>query len=111
VQRLIAVLIGLPLAIIAVALAVANRKAVLFSFDPFSPDAPAYSITVPLFAIVFAAVILGVIMGSTVTWLRHARFRREAKAARKAEAKARRAEVETRPATAAAPFALPRPRN
>ncbi|QRG08361.1 DUF1049 domain-containing protein [Xanthobacter dioxanivorans] len=81
--RLASILIGLPLSILAVALAVANRKAVTLSLDPFSPDAPALAVTLPLFAVVFGALILGVVAGGTVTWLRQGRFRREARRARR----------------------------
>lgn len=82
-SRLLAILIGLPLSILAVALAVANRKPVTLSLDPFSPDAPALSVTLPLFAIVFAALIVGVAAGGLVTWLRQGRFRKEARRARR----------------------------
>lgn len=82
-SRFLSILIGLPLSILAVALAVANRRPVTLSLDPFSPDAPALSVTLPLFAIIFAAVIVGVIAGGIVTWARQGRYRREARAARR----------------------------
>jgi uncharacterized integral membrane protein len=62
-------IILLPIAIIVVLLAVANRHPVLLSFDPFSGDAPELSLTVPLFALVFAAVMLGVVIGGVGAWL------------------------------------------
>ncbi|MDI4658279.1 lipopolysaccharide assembly protein LapA domain-containing protein [Xanthobacter autotrophicus] len=81
--RILSLLIGLPLSIVAVALAVANRKSVTLSLDPFSPDAPALSVTLPLFALVFAALILGVLAGGIVVWARQGRFRRAAREARR----------------------------
>jgi uncharacterized integral membrane protein len=70
-------IILLPIAIIVVLLAVANRHAVLVSFDPFSSDVPEISLTVPLFAIVFAAVMLGVVIGGIGAWLAQSEKRRE----------------------------------
>jgi uncharacterized membrane protein YciS (DUF1049 family) len=69
-------IILLPIAIIVVLLAVANRHPVLVSFDPFSGEAPEFSLTLPLFAIVFAAVMLGVVIGGIGAWLAQADNRR-----------------------------------
>ena len=81
-KRALSVLIGLPLCIIVVALAVANRRAVPVSLDPFSPDTSALTVQVPLFLILFGAVIVGVILGGTASWLGQGRFRRAARRAR-----------------------------
>jgi len=81
--RLLSILIVLPLSILAIALAVANRRDVLVSLDPFSPNAPVLSATVPLYVVIFAALIIGVVLGGGVTWLRQGRFRREARQARR----------------------------
>ncbi|MBA4790603.1 MAG: DUF1049 domain-containing protein [Rhizobiales bacterium] len=82
-KRALSVLIGLPLCILVVALAVANRRAVPVSLDPFSPDTSALTLQVPLFVIIFGALILGVVLGGAVSWLGQGRFRREARRARK----------------------------
>ncbi|MCL8380798.1 MULTISPECIES: lipopolysaccharide assembly protein LapA domain-containing protein [Xanthobacter] len=105
-SRFLSILIGLPLAILAIALAVANRKPVVLSLDPFAPDHPALSVTLPLFAIIFAAVIVGVIAGGVVTWARQGRYRREARAARREHKRAEAA----RPAPSSQ-LGLPAPRH
>lgn len=105
-SRFLSILVGLPLAILAVALAVANRKPVTLSLDPFAPDHPAVSVTLPLFAIIFAAVIVGVIAGGVVTWARQGRYRKEARAARREQKRAEAA----RPAPSSQ-LGLPAPRN
>ncbi len=69
-------IILLPIAIIVVLLAVANRHPVLLSFDPFSAEVPEISVTLPLFAIVFAAVMLGVVIGGIGAWFAQADNRR-----------------------------------
>lgn len=105
-QRIVSILVILPLSVLAVALAVANRKLVSVSLDPFSPDVPALSVTAPLFAVIFAALIIGVVLGSFVTWMRQGRFRREAKIARREH----RRMGETK-AAAGSSLSLPAPRS
>jgi uncharacterized integral membrane protein len=76
------ILIGVvvvPLAILIVVFAVANRGAVTVSFDPFSAVHPAYSITVPLFVLIFIVLIFGVIVGGTASWFRQGKWRRTAR--------------------------------
>lgn len=79
IRKIAAVLILVPLAIVIVAFAIANRQAVTISFDPFSADRPAASMTLPLFALVIAVLIFGVMLGGIASWLRHGRWRRVAR--------------------------------
>ena len=65
-----------PLAILVVLLAVANRGPVTLSLDPFSREAPEIAVTVPLFAVIFAAVMLGVFIGGMAAWLAQSKHRR-----------------------------------
>jgi uncharacterized integral membrane protein len=65
-----------PLALLAVAFAVGNRENVDISFDPFAAGATDYRITAPLFVVVFAAVILGVLLGGIATWIGQGRHRK-----------------------------------
>jgi uncharacterized integral membrane protein len=67
-------IILVPLALVAIAFAVANRTEVEVSFDPISDVAPKYP--VPLFLVVFAALILGVLIGGIATWLGQGRHRK-----------------------------------
>ena len=90
-------LILFPLAILVVLLAVANRGSVTLSLDPFSREAPDLAVTVPLFAVIFAAVMLGVVIGGVGAWLAQAKHRR-AERRYKREARLLRAETgRTRP--------------
>ncbi|WP_454914729.1 lipopolysaccharide assembly protein LapA domain-containing protein [Xanthobacter sediminis] len=83
--RVLSLLIGLPVSVLVIALAVANRREVLVSLDPFSPNAPVLAATMPLYVVIFGALIVGVILGGAVTWVRQGRFRREARRARRAQ--------------------------
>lgn len=77
-RKIVTAVIVVPLAVILIAFAVANRQSVTVSFDPFSAAAPAYAATLPLFILVFVLVILGVIIGGVAAWLRQAKWRRVA---------------------------------
>ena len=74
--RFLKALILLPVAILVVLLAVANRSPVTLSLDPFSQDAPEFATQLPLFAVIFAAVMLGVVIGGTASWLAQGKNRK-----------------------------------
>ena len=74
-RKIVAAIILVPLAVIIIAFAVANRQIVTVSFDPFSANAPAASVTLPLFALVILLLIIGVLIGGLATWLRQGRWR------------------------------------
>lgn len=75
-------LVLLPVAIVALLFALANRHNVTVSLDPFaSNDIQGPQITAPLFIIVILAVMLGAVLGGAATWLRQGRHRKAARAA------------------------------
>ena len=85
-RKIVTTIIVVPLAAVIIAFAVANRQAVTVSFDPFSATAPAYAATLPLFVVIFAVLILGVLIGGIAAWLGQGKWRR---AARKLDAELR----------------------
>jgi uncharacterized integral membrane protein len=78
-RKIIAALVLVPLAVVIIAFAVANRRSVTLSLDPFSASAPAASLTLPLFALVIAALIAGAIAGGVAAWLGQGKWRRRAR--------------------------------
>ncbi len=86
-RRFVSILIFAPLAIVLVALAVANRGAVAFTIDAFNPGSASLTWQVPLFALLFLALAAGLLLGSFATWLAQGRHRR---AARQGKAEAER---------------------
>jgi uncharacterized integral membrane protein len=90
-RKIITAVILVPLAIVIVGFAVANRQLVTISFDPFDASHPAYALTLPLFVIILLLVILGVIVGGTASWLRQHKWRASA---RRAEARNRELSAE-----------------
>jgi uncharacterized integral membrane protein len=84
-------LVLIPLGLIFVVFAVANRHWVTVSFDPFNATNPSVAVTLPLFVVIIAVAILGVLAGGSATWFRQRHWRR---AARQSEADARQARAE-----------------
>jgi hypothetical protein len=74
-RPLIAIIMVLGAAAL-VAFAIANRGPVTVSFDPFDPAAPAYVVTLPLYLLTFAILILGVALGGIVGWFTQGKRRR-----------------------------------
>jgi uncharacterized integral membrane protein len=77
--KIVTALIVVPLAVIIIAFAVANRQMVTVSFDPTSSTNPAYAATVPLFVLIFIVIIVGVVIGGVAAWLRQSPWRRTAR--------------------------------
>ena len=78
-RRIVTMLIVVPLAVVIIAFAVANRQSVTVSFDPFSATSPAYATALPLFALIFVLLILGVLVGGIATWIGQTKWRRTAR--------------------------------
>jgi uncharacterized integral membrane protein len=81
----------IPLGLIFIVFAVANRHLVTVSFDPFNSTDPSVAVTLPLFVVIIAIAILGVVAGGCATWFRQRHWRR---AARRHEADARQAQAQ-----------------
>jgi uncharacterized integral membrane protein len=84
-------LVLIPLGLIFIIFAVANRHSVTVSFDPFNSTDPSVAATVPLFVLIIVVAILGVVAGGSATWFRQRHWRR---AARQHEAEARQARAQ-----------------
>lgn len=71
-----------PIALVAVVFAVANRQIVTISFDPFNSDNPAFALSAPLFLTIILMVMLGVLIGGIAAWLTQAQVRTSLRHAR-----------------------------
>jgi uncharacterized integral membrane protein len=98
-RKFFTALVVIPLGIIFIVFAVANRHLVTVSFDPFNSVNSSLAVTMPLFVVIIAVAILGVAAGGSATWFRQRRWRR---ASRQHEADARRARAEIADLRAAA---------
>jgi Lipopolysaccharide assembly protein A domain len=74
--RFLIAILMLVVAALLVAFAIANRSLVTVSFDPFDPAAPAYVVTLPLYALSLVILILGVVIGGIVGWFTQGKRRR-----------------------------------
>jgi uncharacterized integral membrane protein len=79
IRKIAKALILVPLAILIIGFAVANRQMITVSFDPFDSTQPSYSASMPLFVLIFVLVIVGVIVGGVATWFSQAKWRRTAR--------------------------------
>jgi uncharacterized integral membrane protein len=95
-RKLFAWMILAPAATLLFLFAMANRRWVTLSIDPFSQDAPAYAVSVPLFLVILGALIAGVLIGGIAVWFGKMRWRM---AAHRAEREA--AQLRTEKASAA----------
>ncbi len=74
--------LGLPIAIIIIALSVANRHSVRFSLDPINAASPIISFELPLYLLLLLTVILGIMVGGASSWINQSKWRKAAKDAR-----------------------------
>jgi uncharacterized integral membrane protein len=110
-RRFLKALILLPIAIVVVLLAVANRAPVRLSLDPFSKTEPEISFMLPLFAVVFGAVMIGVAIGGVASWLAQSKHRRLERRYRREARRLRdeRERLRARPGAADVPALVPEP--
>lgn len=90
-RKFLTALVVIPLGLIFVVFAVANRHLITVSFDPFNTVNPSLGVTLPLFVVIIATAIFGVIAGGVATWLKQGHWRR---AARRHEADAMQARTQ-----------------
>jgi uncharacterized integral membrane protein len=90
-RRFLTGLVLIPLGGVFIAFAVANRHQVTVSLDPFNSSDPAAGVTLPLFVVIIAVAIFGVLAGGMATWFRQRHWRRSA---RRHEADAREARMQ-----------------
>jgi uncharacterized integral membrane protein len=78
-RKVLNLIILVPVAIILIVLSVANRQSVTFALNPFVPTDSVLSVTAPFFVFLFVALIVGMIIGSFVTWLNQGKYRKRAR--------------------------------
>jgi uncharacterized membrane protein YciS (DUF1049 family) len=81
-RRIFNWIIGVPIAIVIIGFAIANRQWQQVSFDPFSQETPFASITMPLWALLFCGIFLGILAGWAGCWFAQAKWRKAAREAR-----------------------------
>jgi uncharacterized integral membrane protein len=101
-------LIFWPLLAAAIVLAIANRRFVPFSFDPVNTENPAVAFDVPVFGILMAGVLIGIVAGGLSAWSDQAHWRRKARQYRQQLAHLEAQMAAAKPAGATALVPAPR---
>jgi len=78
-RKIVNAIVIVPLALVLLAFAVANRRFVVVSFNPFDSADLSMALNLPLFIVIIASAIVGVIAGSCVIWFGQRRWRRTAR--------------------------------
>ena len=78
-KSLLFYLVVVPIGILLIVLGVINRELVTVVLDPFSPADPTVAVKLPLYLLVFGAVVFGIVIGGAADWLRQGRHRRAAR--------------------------------
>lgn len=78
-KRLIALVFLAPIGIILIVLAVTNRHPVTIGVPPYVGETPFLSFSVPVFVLVFAAVLAGIFLGGFGTWVSQGKHRKLAR--------------------------------
>ena len=79
-KRIVSLVIFVPLGIVLIVLAVANRQVVTLALNPFRPEDGVLSVSAPFFLFLFLAVLVGMLIGSAVTWWSQGKHRKQARA-------------------------------
>lgn len=79
VKRIVGWVVLVPLCVLLILFALANRQLVIVNFNPFMPSAtltqPGFG--VPLFLVIYIVLLLGVIAGGIATWFAQGKVRQE----------------------------------
>ncbi len=78
-RRIVWIFVTIPVAIVLITLAIANRHGVRLVLDPFRPADPVISLVLPFYAYLFGALLIGVIIGGAATWMTQVGWRRSAR--------------------------------
>jgi len=76
IRMLLKAIVVMPAAAVLVALAIANRRPITVSFNPFDSSDPDLAVTVPLYLVGFTVLIAGVVVGGIAAWLKQGKRRR-----------------------------------
>ena len=77
--RILRWIIGVPIAILVIAFAVANRQLTRLSLDPFTSESPILSINMPLWALFVFGIFIGILVGWATCWVGQSKHRKLAR--------------------------------
>jgi uncharacterized integral membrane protein len=79
VKRIVGWFVLVPLCVVLIVFALANRHSVAVNFNPFAAelDNPGHGFGVPMFLVIFVMLLLGVVLGGVATWFAQGPHRRD----------------------------------
>ena len=79
VKRILGWVVLVPLCLVLIVFALANRQLTVVNFNPFVPSAAltAPGVGMPLFLVIFGVLLVGVVLGGVATWFAQGWVRRE----------------------------------
>lgn len=86
-RKIVTLVVLVPLGIFLIVLSVANRQSVTLALNPFRPEDQVLSLTAPFFVFLFLSLILGLLIGSSATWLAQGKHRKRARTESKSAVK------------------------
>lgn len=85
IRRIVGWLVLVPLCLVLIVFALANRQLVVVNFNPLAPSEALTTpgIGVPLFLVLFVVLLFGVILGGIATWFAQSHHRRDERSYRR----------------------------
>ncbi len=79
IKRIVGWVVLVPLCLVLIVFALANRQLVIVNFNPFVPADALRSpgVGVPLFLVLFGVLLIGVVLGGIATWFAQGQHRRD----------------------------------
>lgn len=77
VKRIVGWLVLVPLCAVLIVFALANRQSVAVNFNPFAPAETGPTVGVPMFLVLFAVLLIGIVLGGIATWFAQGTHRRD----------------------------------
>lgn len=79
IKRIVGWFVLVPLCVLLIVFALANRQSVTVNFNPFAvePQTTSPDLGVPLFLVIFAVLLVGVVLGGIATWFAQGPHRRD----------------------------------
>jgi len=84
-RRIVGWVVLVPLCLVMIVFALANRQLVVVNFNPLAPSEALATpgVGVPLFLVLFAVLLFGVLLGGIATWFAQGHHRRDERAYRR----------------------------
>ena len=79
IKRIVGWFVLVPLCVVLIIFALANRHSVAVNLNPFAvePQSAGQAFGVPLFLVIFAVLLVGVVLGGVATWFAQSPRRRD----------------------------------